>query len=188
VTERARRLAAWALVLAVGATVAVDCGNDGGHVAQPSAGSGSPLLTPVPSQNAFQLPPCEYPKKVAFPKWVPSDLPLPHGTYATEVLPSTQGYNRGLFVARMSLQDFVKFVLAEWPKKGWVLGRGDAEQGEADDQFTRPPSVGAFRAREEYCKPGFVLLLVIYIPDRSKIDLPTGSPLLSPHPSASPSA
>jgi hypothetical protein len=178
-------LASWAVVLAVGATVAVDCGNNRHAALSPSAGTGTPTV--VPSGSGFQVPACKYPPTIAFPKWVPTDLPLPHGTYATQVLPSAQGYNRGLFIVPMVLRDLVSFVLSEWPKKGWVLGRGDAEQGEADDQFTRPPAVGAFRARDQYCQPGYVLMLLIYIPDRTKIVLPSSSPLLSPAPSASPS-
>jgi hypothetical protein len=65
-----------------------------------------------------------------------------------------------------------------------VLGRGDAEAGEIDDQFTKPPSVGAFKAREQYCTPGFSLMLLVYIPDRTQVL----TPAVSPSPSASPSA
>jgi hypothetical protein len=160
------------------------CGSGAGPPVGASALSPSdfPLNT---SPRVIDIPKCVYPKKIASPRWVPDSLPLPKGTYATRTLPTTQGYNRGLFVVPGSLRDLAKFVLAEWPKKGWVLGRGDAEQGEIDDQFTKPPSVGAFKAREQYCKPGYSLMLLVYIADRTKVLF---SPSLSPSPSPSPSS
>jgi hypothetical protein len=82
----------------------------------------------------------------------------------------------------VGLTDLARFVLGEWPKKGWVLGRGDSEEGEIDDQFTKPPSVGAFKAREQYCTSGFSLMLLVYIPDRTKVVLPTFSPPASASP------
>jgi hypothetical protein len=131
-------------------------------------------------------PKCKYPDKIAFPRWVPDSLPLPKGTYATRTLPTTQGYNRGLFVVPGNLRDLARFVLTEYPKKGWVLGRGDAEEGEIDDQFTKPPSVGAFKAREQFCTPGYSLMLLVYIADRTKVVFSPGvSPSLSPSPSSS---
>jgi hypothetical protein len=180
-------LASWALTLTVGATVAVACGNDRHAAPLPTGRSGTPVIqVSGPSPSRLEPPACQYPARIAFPKWVPSDLPLPKGTYATRVLPTTQGYNRGLFIVPVSLTDLARFVLSEWPDRGWVLGRGDSEPGEIDDQFTKPPAVGAFRAREQFCDPGYVLMLLIYIPDRNLVVLPTGSPLLTPSPSGSP--
>jgi hypothetical protein len=179
-------LAAYACVLGVAAMGLAGCGGGGSPPlnapVSPSglAPSDFPLNSPA---NTFEVPACDYPKKIAFPRWVPNSLPLPKGTYATRTLPTTQGYNRGLFVVPGSLRELATFVLDRWPKEGWVLGRGDAEPGEIDDQFTKPPAVGAFKAREQFCKPGYSLMLLVYIKDRTKVVF--SSPSLSPSPSSS---
>ena len=53
-------------------------------------------------------------------------------------------------------------MLKEWPDAGWTLGRGDAEEGEAEEQFSRPPEVGAFKAVAVYCSPGYSRMLVVF--------------------------
>jgi hypothetical protein len=186
VTKRARRSATFALVLSVGAVGLFGCGGGGGAGSPtpvPSTSLGGAVLPPAVARPTFALPKCDYPTKIPFPSWVPRDLPLPEGTYATRPLPEIQGYNRGLFVVPVGLTALARFVLSEWPKTGWVLGRGDAEQGEIDDQFTKPPAVGAFKAREQYCTPGYSLMLLVYIPDRTKLVIPSPTPSLSPSPS-----
>jgi hypothetical protein len=183
-------MATWILVLAVGTIALAACDGGGRTAASPPRSPSPSTGVPASPGSRFTPPPCQFPSKIAFPEWIPSDLPLPKGTYATQVLPSTQGYNRGLFVVPVDLRELTRFVLAEWPAQGWVLGRGDSEIGEVDDQFTRPPSVGAFRARAQFCDPGYVLMLLIYIPDRSKVTtlpiFPSASGSPSPLASASP--
>jgi hypothetical protein len=98
------------------------------------------------------------------PSWLPRDLPLPKGTYESQNLPNNGGYSQGIFVVPGDLSTIARFVLAEWPNSGWVLGRGDSEPGEVESQFSRGPEVGAFRARAVYCDPGFSLMLIIYAP------------------------
>jgi hypothetical protein len=123
------------------------------------------------------------------PAWIPPDLPFPQGTYATQALAATFGYERAVLVVPGTAESFARFVIKEWPKSGWVLGRGDAEPGEVEDQFLRPPAVGAFRARTEFCTPGYALMLIIYTRNRQAIPLPSSSPGGSPlAPSGSPSA
>ena len=161
----------------------VGCGGSADQPgAAPSPSGGSSVLPPARARPTYSLPKCDYPAKIVFPSWVPDDLPLPKGTYATRVLPPVQGYHRALFVVPVGLTDLARFVLREWPKTGWVLGRGDSEPGEIDDQFTKPPAVGAFKAREQYCTPGFSLMLLVYIPDRTKVftSFPTPSVSASP--------
>jgi hypothetical protein len=185
VTKRARRSATCALVLSVGAVGLFGCGGGGGGspTAVPGTSLGTSVLPPRTARPTYSLPKCDFPTKITFPSWVPRDLPLPDGTYATRPLPEVQGYKRGLFVVPVGLTALARFVLSEWPKHGWVLGRGDAEEGEIDDQFTKPPSVGAFKAREQYCTPGYSLMLLVYIPDRTKLILPTVTPTVSASPS-----
>jgi hypothetical protein len=176
----------YALVLSVVAVGLFGCGSGSAGLATPvsgtSLGAGTSVLPPAAGRPTYSLPKCDFPVKIPFPSWVPRDLPLPDGTYATRPLPEVQGYKRGLFVVPVGLTALARFVLSEWPKHGWVLGRGDAEQGEIDDQFTKPPSVGAFKAREQYCTPGYSLMLLVYIPDRTKL-LPAVTPTVSASPS-----
>jgi hypothetical protein len=158
------------------------------------------VTTPPPTPPP--LPKCKLPKKLDFPSWVPKDLPLPDGVYASQRLATEAGYFRGLFVLPVNTTDFAKFVLSKWPKAGWQLGRGDAEPGEVEDQFLRSPAFGAFKAQDMVCRSPHAIMLLIYVPDRGKLPgvgtqpsspLPgktspsPGSSPLSPTPSPSPS-
>ena len=158
----------------------------GGPAATPTPGPTGP--EPTASANPFgfdpaDLPECQYPPSVKMPGWVPEDLPLPPGTYATERLSTLQGYHRVLLAVQRPLQEFVDFVFDRFPSLGWVVGRGDQEPGETDIQFTKAPAVGAFRALDQFCRPGFTLVLVIYAPDREAIVAPVP---ITPNPNATP--
>jgi hypothetical protein len=122
------------------------------------------------------------------------DLPLPNGMYMTQRLDPTFGYSRGIFVVPGSLTELARFVLSEWPKAGWTLGRGDSEAIEIEDSFAKPPAIGAFKAQAQFCSPGFNLMLLLYVADRSQLTigqpgtqgqspLPGGTPGASPSPS-----
>jgi hypothetical protein len=117
-------------------------------------------------QATLELPKCKPPKEVPFPDWVPGDLPLPDNTYAYENLKPTGGYKRALFVLmKTNTAELTKLVLREWPKAGYTLGRGDAEPGEVEDDFHKPPAVGAFKANDVYCTPGYAVMYLIYAPE-----------------------
>ena len=111
------------------------------------------------------LPKCRKPKKVRYPNWVPDDLPLPAGTYAYKNLPPLGGYERALFYLDMTTQRFTQYVLKKWPEAGFTLGRGDAEPGEVEDDFHKPPAVGAFKANDVICSPGYAIMYLIWAPD-----------------------
>jgi hypothetical protein len=49
------------------------------------------------------------------------------------------------FTAPISLREAVLFVLGEFPKKGFLLGRGDAELNQADAPFARQGFFGQVR-------------------------------------------
>ena len=170
-----RLLAATLLLLVVSAC--------GGETATPAGPTAGPTPTGVAGIDPASLPACDYPAKADLPKWFPDDLPLPPGSYATENLDAVQGYRRVLLVVQRTLADFQDFVLQRFPDEGWVVGRGDTEPGEVDLQFSRAPSVGAFRALDQFCRPGFVLVLMIYAPDRAAIQAPVP---ITPNPNATP--
>ena len=135
------------------------------------------------------LPQCENPPKIPTPAWFPKDLPLPSGSYTTQALPASYGYQRAVLVVPGTAEQFGQYVLKEWPRAGWVLGRGDAEPGEVEDQFLKPPAVGAFRVRTEFCTPGYSLMLLIYSKNRTAVPLPSPTPRGAPLvPSPSPSS
>jgi hypothetical protein len=121
----------------------------------------APSLSPAPAATGG-VPECKTPKEVTFPDWVPDDLPLPEGTYAYKNLAPLGGYERALFVLQQGTRQFIKLVLKEWPKAGYVLGRGDAEPGEVEDDFRKPPAVGAFKANDVYCTPGYTVMYLIW--------------------------
>lgn len=138
--------------------------------------------TGSPTTSASPLPCITPPPEIPMPTWYPADLPLPAGTHQVrfDVRP-IKGYNQAIFVTPVNLGDFVKHALEVWPKKGWVLGRGDAEPGEAEDTFTktREARYGAFRATSGLCDPNstFVYIVVGTIPSAVLTPSPSGSPL-----------
>jgi hypothetical protein len=97
--------------------------------------------------------------------WLPADLPMPPGTYTAEELPANGSLKRARLVVPLALQDFVKFVLEQYPKAGWRLGRGDAERGEAEDGFSRGNAGGAWRVRSSFCDQQKSELFLTYVDD-----------------------
>lgn len=105
------------------------------------------------------------PAKAPTPAWYPADLPLPPGSYASKEVqgpPVAQAF----FVVPTGLVGYVQFVNREWAAHGWTQGRGEAEQGEAENSFARIQGDrregGAWRAREAFCDTGMVELLLVY--------------------------
>lgn len=183
---RAARLARRLLPAVVAGVVMVSCGGDPvarGRRPRPSTPAISGALSPFPDE-AELLPKCKFPKEIAFPDWVPDDLPLPPGMYAYQHLPPAGGYKRSLFVTTATTQEMTDLVLDEWPGAGYPIGRGDAEPGEVEAVFTKAPGVGAFKANDVYCRPGYTIMYLIWAPkgadDLSLLPTPTssGSPLV----------
>ena len=170
------------LALALTAAVLAGCGGDPAGTGEPTVGP-TPTATGIAGLDPAQLPDCVYPEQVDLPRWFPEDLPLPPGTYAAENLSRVQGYRRTVIVIQRNIDQLQEFVFERFPKEGWVVGRGDTEPGEVDIQFSKAPAVGAFRALDQFCKPGFSLVIVIYAPDRSTIEAPVP---ISPNPDATP--
>jgi hypothetical protein len=109
---------------------------------------------------------CKPEKLLGMPTWVPDDLPLPEGIYATATLKSDYGYRRAWFVipGGLSLRNFTRFILKEWPKAGYQMGRGDSEPGEVESQFVKAPAAGAFVTRDLNCNPPYLLMYLAYAP------------------------
>ena len=86
---------------------------------------------------------------------VPSDPPLPAGTYGI-----TSPDKRAAVIVSGSPTEFASYVLKTWPQLGWTLGRGDAERGEAEDDFSKGNVRGHFWAQAKFCGHSEVLLQV----------------------------
>ena len=108
--------------------------------------------------------------------WLPPDLPLPDGTYAitdpeapagatttsaAAAAPDSETH-RGFLAVHGSVTDFSAFIATQWVAKGWTLGKGDAERGEAEGGYRKGDFGGAFRVRDVYCDPSFSELLITY--------------------------
>lgn len=146
-----------ALVVAGGTVAVVQQLGGNGSTPTPAATPTLGSFSPLPA-NCLQLP-----RRIATPSWYPKDLPLPDGSYAAEEFPESGGTQRATFAVKGDLTAFVRFVLNRWPKEGWVLGRGDAEPGEADDSFRSKDGkrIGAFKARSVYCDKDRTLVLIV---------------------------
>jgi hypothetical protein len=96
---------------------------------------------------------------------VPADLPLPDRTYAVQDLgTSSDGVHHGVFATPVTIREFVRFAGAQWPGKGWRLGRGDSEANEAEDEFVRGNAGGSFKVRSDYCDQTWSELNLFYRP------------------------
>jgi hypothetical protein len=149
-----------------------------GVSATPGLGNASVIPT-----GTSPPPACDQPKPIDQPAWVPKDLPMLPGTYPYKNYGLEGGYQRALFVVPGSLTAFAKFVLAEWPKAGWILGRGDSEANEVEASFTKAPAFGAFKAAGQFCTPAYNILLLVYVVDREAAIDVGGSPTPSTSPS-----
>jgi hypothetical protein len=56
----------------------------------------------------------------------------------------------------------VTFAPSDWTAKGWSLGRGEAEPGEAEGGFRKGDFGGAYRIRDVYCDATMTELLLTY--------------------------
>ncbi|HEX9375819.1 MAG TPA: hypothetical protein VGB19_06240 [Actinomycetota bacterium] len=182
-----RALAACCLALVLGACSAEPEPADSPRPTGPRTSKGPGGVT-RPTVVPSNLPECKFPPSIETPEWMPTDLPFPAGTYTMQLLPDATSYHRAILVVPGSLQTFIKFVLSDWPKAGWILGRGESEPGEVEDQFQKAPAVGAFKAVSVYCKPGFSKMLIVYAeqnPGLPGLPSPTGTGTAI-NPSASP--
>ena len=182
---RARTLA---LALALGVISAASCG---GSSSPKTAASTTTTRKTSPAQSApsttivgcQQVPP---PGAPAF-SWLPADLPMPPGSYAVSEAQVSSG-KAGTMVVPLGLSDFVRFALSQYPTAGWRLGRGDAEPGEAEDNYVNGRRGGAWRVRSSYCDVTKSELFIVYIDNISQGALPQPSTTLgtTPHSTVAP--
>ena len=87
------------------------------------------------------------------PQRVPGQPPFPTGTYGI-----TSPDKRVAVIVSGTSKDFASYVLTEWPKAGWTMGRGESERNEAEDDFSKGNVRGHFWAQAKFCGHSEVLL------------------------------
>lgn len=149
----------------------------------PEAAS-SPTPTPVPRTEAPVPTPTACPGAAgkpgfAWPKGVPADLPVPPSGTLGEQRVTPDGLQIVQFSTTTSLREGVVFLVDNLAKTGYTLGRGDAEQTEADAPFVKADLRGVFRMiSRSTCQTDWLLALT------RRTTGGTGSPLLPMRPGA----
>ena len=128
------------------------CSSSSGHA---SAGAGAEADVDADAPAVATTTVCTPPPPPAASIAVPSDPPMPEGTYAI-----ASPDKRAAVIVTGSPTDFASYVLKTWPSLGWTLGRGDAERGEAEDDFSKGNVRGHFWAQAKFCGHSEVLLQV----------------------------
>jgi len=80
----------------------------------------------------------------AWPADVPKELPQPAGA-SYKVTVRKSGLTSVRFSSPTSLRESLLLVLRELPKRGFTMGRGDAEPAEADVPFGRGDVIGIYK-------------------------------------------
>src|SRR5205814_1601228 len=125
------------------------------------------------------LPPCaKVENRVNVPPEFPRDIPLPPGT----VLTASRHTERGIVlegVIPMERSQAVRFFLQKFTAGGFVVGRGEAEEEEAEAPFRGKGLLGFFKIRNIRDCPNALWLM---------INVQTMSPRPPVSPSVAPSA
>jgi hypothetical protein len=91
---------------------------------------------------------CPKPTKraIEWPASFPADIPKPLGATIIKRPPVPGGVTLAQFSAPYSLREAIVFILDRFPRSGYTLGRGDAENTEADAPFERGQVRGLVKA------------------------------------------
>ena len=106
-----------------------------GEVSDPT-----PTATPTRTVAASRAPECPPKAKLAndgWPKDVPEIVPRPDGIKVQRTDRTQGNVTQVRSLVPMSINDSLLWIVRELPKKGFVLGRGDAEATEVDAPFQR---------------------------------------------------
>jgi hypothetical protein len=110
-------------------------------------GGGETEASPAPRAGA--LPACAgSAAAVALPEGVPSDFPLPPGTRVTSASSLTETQHVVAGVVPADLQGAAGYFDRTLPERGYRVGVGDSEGGEAEAPFTGHGFRGRWRVNE----------------------------------------
>lgn len=142
----------WAGVRASGGGGSERPAREGSSLEQPAGEPKEPLPSECLPLPAERLP---------TPDWFPADLPMPEGSYVSHLLDDGAGARRVVWTTDASLRGFVDHVLRRWKDEGWTIGRGEAEEGEAESTFSKADVFGSFKARQVYCDRDWTEVLLV---------------------------
>lgn len=143
----------------------------------PSPTASGGVVTPLPSYSPYGFEQCK-PEQLDLPAWIPPDLPLPEGIYATATEEATSGYERVFLIipGDVTIPELTRMIVDKWPKAGYQLGRGDSEAGEVEAEFSKPPATGAFKVQATACmNPPYSVMYLIYASNGPEPLTPTPS-------------
>jgi hypothetical protein len=86
---------------------------------------------------------------------LPPDIPLPNGTYVTAV----QGDEVTLAVPK-TLRTVVPYLQTEWPRAGYRVARGEAENDEAETDIAKGSYSAHVTMRSDWCDEDWVKVAV----------------------------
>jgi hypothetical protein len=95
------------------------------------------------------------------PRWLPPQLPLPKGTFATDELAASPGQHRAIFVVPLGIRALTDFVHNRWAAAGYTLGRTEVTDKQVSGSFVKPPSRGTFLAQAS-CGKGKTIVLLAF--------------------------
>lgn len=123
-------------VVALALLALTACAGEGDPEARPTI-----TTAPRPTRSVPQCPspPATHP---VWPKEIPGIIPKPAGLRIDKVDRASKGnVTQVRTTVPTSLTGAVQFIVTEFPKAGFTLGRGDAEAAEADAPFQRGPGL-----------------------------------------------
>jgi len=95
-----------------------------------------------------------------WPAEVPDDIPKPPNAVIEKVEKTSSGVTVVRFSTETSLREGVLYIVREFPKVGYTLGRGDAEVTEADAPFQKGAVRGLVRMlAQEQCHTLWLLAI-----------------------------
>jgi len=140
--------------LLLGACLLLTGCNDKKNEAAPTPVPTTALPSPSPLPTCAPAKPTTY----TWPKQIPQDLPRIPGAVIESTKTTSDGLFIVLFSTNTSLRDGVLFIVKKLPAAGYQLGRGDAEQTEADAPFNKGDLRGVLRgAAIGICETKWVL-------------------------------
>jgi hypothetical protein len=149
--------------------------NDKKNEALPTPSASDVVPSPSPLPTCAPVPAPTY----RWPKQIPQELPRMPGAAIESSKTTSDGLFIVLFSTNTSLRDGVLFIVKKLPAAGFQLGRGDAEQTEADAPFNKGDLRGVLRgAAIGVCETKWVLAVA---------RTARTSPLLPTHTGPSPS-
>ena len=142
--------------------------------------------TATPSAAAMECPAAQKVANDGWPEDVPSVVPRPDGIKVERVDRTQGNVTQVRSMVPMSIRDSLLWIVREFPKNGFTLGRGDAEATEVDAPFQRGEALrGLVRVfvTQEKCQTFWVYAVVRntnapydigYTPPPSSTPLPFG--------------